>query len=148
MKTVRQTRRDARQLFRMCLVGGNVDEDRARFVVQRVLRSKRRGYLGLLEQFQRLLKFENARHRAEIESAVALPSELQAQVRARLEGMYGPGLIALFARNPALIGGVRIRVGSDVYDGSVQAALVALAKGFGITEMKGRNAQSSSPTGS
>ena len=47
--------------------------------------------------------------------------------------MYGPGLTALFTQNPELIGGMRIKVGSDVYDSSVQSALAALAKSFGIT---------------
>ena len=36
----------------------------------------------------------------------------------------------LFAQNPALIGGMRIKVGSDVYDGSVQARLAALQESF------------------
>jgi len=37
-----------------------------------------------------------------------------------LATLYGPGLNASFTHSPALIGGVRIRVGSDVYDGSVR----------------------------
>jgi F-type H+-transporting ATPase subunit delta len=35
-----------------------------------------------------------------------------------------------FVQNPALIGGLRIKVGSDVYDGSVQARLNKLAESF------------------
>ena len=44
--------------------------------------------------------------------------------------MYGPGISTSFAETSALIGGMRIRVGSDVYDGSVKAGLVALEKSF------------------
>jgi F-type H+-transporting ATPase subunit delta len=39
---------------------------------------------------------------------------------------YGAGLQPSFEVDPALIGGLRIRVGSDVYDGSLRARLAAL----------------------
>jgi F-type H+-transporting ATPase subunit delta len=51
-------------------------------------------------------------------------------VRASLVRLYGPDLSTSFAERPALIGGMRIRVGSDVYDGSIKAGLVALEKAF------------------
>jgi F-type H+-transporting ATPase subunit delta len=35
-----------------------------------------------------------------------------------------------FGQNPALIGGLRVKVGSDVYDGSVRAKLERLAESF------------------
>jgi F-type H+-transporting ATPase subunit delta len=140
MTTTRQLKREAKQLFRLCLVDQRVDGDRVRLVVEKVLQSRRRGYLALLGHFQRLLKLEHGRHTAEIESAVPLPADLQASVRTGLEGVYGPGITALFAHNPRLIGGMRIRVGSDVYDGSVQSELAALERSFGITSGNGRNA--------
>ena len=91
MTTTKQTQRDAKRLFRLCLVNGRVDEDRVRQVVQRVLQSQRRGYLALLGYFQRLLRLDHAQHTAEIESAVPLPADLRAKVQAGLEGVYGPG---------------------------------------------------------
>src|SRR5512135_2202817 len=78
MKTTRQLKREAKQLFRLCLVEGKVDEGIARKVVQAILQSRRRGHLALLGHFQRLLKLEYARHTAEVESAVPLPADLQA----------------------------------------------------------------------
>ena len=137
MKPARQVRREAKQLFRLCLVDGKLDEGRARLAVQEVLRSRRRGSMALLGQFLRLLKFDYARRTAEIQSAMPLPADLRAQVQTGIEGVYGPGINALFAQNPALIGGMRIKVGSDVYDGSVQAELAALAKNLGITGANG-----------
>ncbi len=129
-KTTQQARRDAKQLFRLCFVNGALDEGRVRQVVQRVMESKRRGYLVLLSHFQRLVKLERARHTAEVESAIPLPVDLRTSVQAGLEGMYGPGINILFAHRPELIGGMRIKVGSDVYDGSVQSELAALEKQF------------------
>ena len=141
MKPTKQVMREARQLFRVCLVDGRLDEDRARVVVQRVIQSRHRGYLTLLGHFERLLKLQYDRFTARVESALPLPADLQATVRAELTGVYGPGITTLFARNPALIGGMRIQVGSDVYDGSVRSGLATLEKSFGITSVSGRNAE-------
>ena len=141
MKPTKQVMREARQLFRVCLVEGRLDEGRARVVVQRVIQSRHRGYLTLLGHFKRLLKLQYDRFTARVESALPLPADLQATVRAELTGVYGPGITTLFARNPALIGGMRIQVGSDVYDGSVRSGLATLEKSFGITSESGRNAE-------
>jgi len=43
---------------------------------------------------------------------------------------YGPGLNISYSHNSALLGGVRIRIGSDVFDSSVQARLQNLAESF------------------
>lgn len=138
MKTPKQSKREAQQLFRLCVVDGKVEEERVRAVVEKVLQSKRRGYLALLGDFLRLLKLDHARHTAEVESAMPLPPDLRFRVQARIERAYGPGIKALFAQNPDLIGGMRIKIGSDVYDGSVRFGLAALERSFGITN--GRNA--------
>jgi F-type H+-transporting ATPase subunit delta len=130
MKTSRQTKRNARRLFRLCLVNGFLDEGRTRQVVQRVIKAKGRGDLALLSHFLRLLKLEWARHTAEVESAVLLPGDLRANIQAALDRAYGPGIRASFLHNPGLIGGIRIKVGSDVYDGSVRARLARLEKDF------------------
>jgi len=130
MKTSRQLKREAKRLFRLCLVNGLLDEGRTREVVQRVIADKRRGGLALLSHFQRLVKLDSARHTAEVQSAMPLPEDLRASVQAGLARAYGPGISASFAHNPGLIGGMRIKVGSDVYDGSVRARLAWLEKNF------------------
>jgi F-type H+-transporting ATPase subunit delta len=130
MKTSKKTMREAKQLFRLCVLNGSLDEGRVRQVVQRVIESKRRGYLVLLARFQRLVKLDHDQHTAEVESAVPLPADLRASVQAALESVYGPGIDILFAHRPVLIGGMRVKVGSDVYDGSVQSGLAALERNF------------------
>ena len=84
----------------------------------------------ILAHFLRLVKLDRIQHTANIESATPLPSDLQLAVRAGLTRRYGPGLTTAFADRPSLIGGMRIQVGSDVYDGSVLGALSALEKSF------------------
>ena len=130
MKTIKQVKHQARHLFRLCLVNGSLKEERVRQIIQGILTGKRRGYLALANEFERLVKLERLRHTAKVESAVPLPPDLQANVKANLVRMYGPELDTSFAQSPALIGGMRIRVGSDVYDGSVQAGLAALERTF------------------
>lgn len=130
MKTSKQIKRAARQLFRLCLTKGFLDEFRVRQVVQEVLRSNRRGCHALLSHFLRLVKLDRSRHTARVESAASLPPDLRASVLAGLDRMYGPGISASFSLNPELIGGMRIRVASDVYDGSVKAGLTELERSF------------------
>jgi len=131
-RTIHQTRRTAKRLLRWCLINGTLDESRARKLVDRVVEAKRRGYLSLLKQFQRLVNLEQARHTAIVQSTLALPTDLQMHVRKSLESSYGPDIKAVFTQNPKLLGGIRIQVGSDVYDGSVRGRLAAMARVFGI----------------
>jgi F-type H+-transporting ATPase subunit delta len=130
MKISKQARRDGKQLFRSCLVSGVLDENRVRQVVQQVAANKPRGYLAILSHFQRLVKLEVERRAARIESATPLSAEMQGRVNEQLNRLYGAGLTISFAENPALIGGLRVKAGSDVFDGSVQARLNSLAESF------------------
>ncbi len=130
MRITKQARREAKQLFRACLVNGALDESRVRQAVAEVVAARPRGYLGILTHFQRLVKLELDRRTALIESAVPLEGGQAAGMRDRLDQIYGPGLAVVFRHNPALIGGLRVKVGSDVYDGSVRARLHALAESF------------------
>jgi F-type H+-transporting ATPase subunit delta len=130
MKISKQARRDAKELFRSCQVNGLLDEGRARHAVQLVIDAKPRGYFSVLTHFQRLIKLDLDRRAAKVESATPLAPDLQSRLQAGLSRTYGPGLNLSFAQNPALLGGLRIKVGSDVYDGSVQARLAALEESF------------------
>jgi len=128
MKISRQARREAKQLFVSCRTDGLLDETKVRQLVPHVIAAKPRGYLAILSHFQRLVRLDLARRSARVESATPLSPDLQGQAQTRLSQRYGPGLIVQFAQDPALIGGLRIQVGSDVYDGSIQARLRALAE--------------------
>jgi F-type H+-transporting ATPase subunit delta len=130
MKISKQARRDAKELFRSCLNNGRLDEGRVRQAVQAVVAGKPRGYVAILSQLQRLVKLEIDRCTAKVESATALTPELQNSVKVDLDRKYGAGLNITFSENPSLLGGLRVQVGSDVYDGSVRARLEALRESF------------------
>jgi len=126
----KQAKREAKQLFHLCLVNGLLDENRVRQVVQYAVAADYRSCPAILAHFHRLVKLHRAQHTAIVESATPLPPELQAATQAGLTRLYGPALATTFTERPSLIGGMRIQVGSDVYDGSVQAGLAALEKSF------------------
>jgi F-type H+-transporting ATPase subunit delta len=130
MKITKKTKREAKQLYRFCLVNGLLDENRARQVAQRILSTGERDCLSILTHFLRLVKLDCAQHTATIESATLLPADLQTIVQTELAHRYGLGLTAAFVQRPELIGGMRIQVGCDVYDGSVRAGLEALKRSF------------------
>lgn len=130
MKISKQARREAKELFRDCLVDGLLDENRVRRVVQLVLAAKPRGYLAILSRFQRLVKLDLERRTARVESAVSLATDLQDSLQALLGRVYGSGLNLSFIQDQSLIGGMKIRVGSDVYDGSIRGRLAALQESF------------------
>ena len=130
MKISKHAQRDARQLFRSCLVVGLLDENRVRQAVGLIVEKKPRGYVEILSRLGRLVKLDLDQRAARVESAIPLSADLQAQVTDRLAEIYGPGLNLSFAQNPTLIGGLRIQVGSDLFDGSVKMRLERLAGSF------------------
>ena len=130
MRITKQARRDAKQLFRSCQVNGLLDDQKTRQAVQQVIAHKPRGYGGILTHFHRLVKLDLERRAARIESATPLDAAVEGALRANLARKYGAGLNIAFSQNPALLGGLRIKVGSDVYDSSIQARLDALADSF------------------
>ncbi|HZL80304.1 MAG TPA: F0F1 ATP synthase subunit delta [Candidatus Limnocylindrales bacterium] len=130
MKISKQAIREARQLFRSCLVNGLLDENCVRQSVTLLVAQKPRGYAGILSRLHRLVKLDLDRRAASVESATPLPADLRAEVTGQLEKIYGSAVNITFSENPALLGGLRIQVGSDLYDGSVQTRLEKLEQSF------------------
>ena len=126
MKANRKTARAARALYRACLVNGSLEHERARTITRRLAASGGRRALATLTAFHRLVQLDHDRHTARVESAAPLAEPMRAGIGADLVRLYGPQLQIEFTENPALLGGVRITVASDVYDGSLQGRLAAL----------------------
>ena len=130
MKISKLALREARQLFRSCLVNGILDEARVRQAVVLLLEKKPRGFIEILSRLHRLVALDLARRTARIESAVEISPPQAEQIKSNLERRYGAGLNVGYVVNPSLIGGLRIQVGSDLYDGSVKTRLDKLASSF------------------
>jgi F-type H+-transporting ATPase subunit delta len=122
--------RAARQLFHGCLVNGLLDENRVRQAVALLVAKKPRGYVEILGRLHRLVKLDLEQRAARVESAVPLSADLQAEVAGKLKHLYGDGLNLVFAQDASLLGGLRIQVGSDLFDGSVKTRLAKLEQSF------------------
>lgn len=126
MKITKDARQLGRQLLRMSLQDGRPDRAKVQAVVQTMISQKPRHYVGALETFQNLLRLELAKRHAVIESAAELSPTTTEAVLANLKQKYGNDLTTEFKVSPELIGGMRVKIGSDVYDGSVRNRLARL----------------------
>jgi F-type H+-transporting ATPase subunit delta len=80
-----------------------------------------------LKEFYRLVRLEIERTTAVVESATELPEATKDAMRESLAKRYAGGLRETqFVVSAALLGGVKIRVGSDVFDSSVRNRLERL----------------------
>lgn len=130
MKTVRQARREAHELWQICAADGVLDEARARAVVDQIVRSRHGGAHAVLKQFLRLLRLDKEARTATVASAVPLDPAVRADIERGLARLHRHGLETHFVVDPSLIGGMRVQVGCDVYDGSVRAGLNELESRF------------------
>ena len=130
MKGTKQSRRFAKQLFKSCQVNGRLDPDRTQKTVQLLIEQKPRGYFGILQHLHRLVKLDEASRTARVESAVALGQAQQQDIQDSLNRLKGGDVTVEFAENPRLIGGMRVKIGDDVFDGSVKTRLTGLSESF------------------
>jgi F-type H+-transporting ATPase subunit delta len=126
MKVNKETRQLSRELLRASFTDGQLDEGRIASLVQSLIAKKPRNYVKVLENYKRLLRLEIEKRHARIESASELNPEAKSKIVANLRKKYGSDLTSEFVITPELLGGMRIRVGSDVWDGSVRNRLQRL----------------------
>ncbi len=81
---------------------------------------------AILLELERLVQRVPKRTLALVTSAVPLTEAEQQAVNAKLAGQFGPDLEMRFEVDASLLGGVRLRVGDRVIDGSVAGKLAAL----------------------
>jgi len=126
MKVPKEARSLARSLFRKSFSAGRLDGAKVSEAVRETIASKPRQYIAAMKEFHRLIRMELARRHAVVESATGLDSPTSTKILAGLQARYGADITSEFKTNPELIGGLRIKLGSDVWDGSVRGRLNAL----------------------
>lgn len=122
MKIHKEALRTARQLIRLTIRDGGVNEDTAKQIVAKVIADKPRHYLGILAGYQRMLRLEVQKRHAIVESAVELDGNERRSISSKLKKQHGD-ITSEFKTTPDLIGGLRVSLGSTVWDGSVKARL-------------------------
>ena len=126
MKINKEIRRLSREMLRASFTDGQLDPGRIASLVDSLIARKPRNYIGVLKNYRRLLRIEVEKRRARIETASEVDRETSSRLVANLKKKYGGDLTTEFVVNPQLLGGMRIRVGSDVWDGSVRDRLERL----------------------
>jgi F-type H+-transporting ATPase subunit delta len=126
MTTSREVSRLSRQMLKLSFNNGKLDQQKASRMVQTVLSEKPRHYAEVLKNYQRLVRLEVERRHVVVESAASLNPQVKDQILSKLKARYGDDLAAEFRTNPSLLGGLRIKVGDDVWDGSIRHRLNTL----------------------
>ena len=123
MKLSKEARRLSRDLFQASFIDGKLDHGRIRAIAAKIAESKPRHYIDILKDYQRLIRLEVGKRHAQIESAVELDEQTRGKLEGDLRNKYGSDLSTEFKVTPELIGGLRVKIGSDVFDGSVRERL-------------------------
>ena len=116
----------SREMLRASFTDGQLDSGRIASVVDSVIARKPRNYVDILKNYRRLLRVELEKRRARIETASEVDPAVKAEIVASLKKKYGDDLTTEFLVNPQVLGGMRIRAGSDVWDGTVRYRLERL----------------------
>ena len=129
MKINREARNIAKRLFLLCRKDGKLDEASVRLIVGEIARKKPRNYLAILSRLQRLVEIDINERSAVIESATPL-ADGGKEILSALAVEFGGLANSEVGTNPQLIGGLKIRVGSRIWDSSISGRLAELQKQF------------------
>jgi F-type H+-transporting ATPase subunit delta len=130
MKINKEIRRLSREMVRASFTDGQLDRGKIAALVQSLIAKRPRNYIGILQNYKRLLRLEIEKRHARIESASELSAETNSRILQNLKKKYGRDLTTEFVVDRELLAGMRIRVGSDVWDGSVRHRLENLQQQF------------------
>ena len=126
MKINKEIRQLSREMLRASFTDGQLDRGKIASLVQSLINKRPRHFLEILQNYKRLLRLEIEKRHARIESATQLAPQAAANIVERLKKKYGSDLTTEFVVDPTLLGGVRVRVGSDVWDGTLRNRLERL----------------------
>jgi len=126
MKINKAIRQLSREMLRASFTDGQLDRGKIASLVQSLVTRKPRHYIAVLQYYKRLLRLEIEKRHAKIESAMPLSSDVADRIADRLKKKYGSDLTTEFDVDLTLLGGIRVRVGSDVWDGTLRNRLQRL----------------------
>lgn len=127
MAAPKQIRQTARVLFSVSLENGAVSAERVAGVLAWFEKTNPSRGLSLLREYHRLVRIEINRTSARVEHSGSLPDEALAAIAASLSKRYNRSITAAATENPALIAGVRVSIGDDVFESSIAGQLESLS---------------------
>ncbi len=127
MAADKQTKLLAKQLFKLSVVDGVVSADRVAGVLGWIEKHQPRQPLALLKLYQHRIVAEVAKSRALVEHAGPVTDATLKMIEGAMSQKYHRPVTAVAKANPALLAGLRVRVGSDLFESSVSGQLAALS---------------------
>ena len=126
MKLNKEIRQLSRKMLQASFSDSQLDPGKISSLVDSLIAQKPRNYIDVLKNYKRLLRLELQKRHATIETASEVDPAIRSEIEANLKRKYGNDLSTEFHVDPRLLGGMRIRVGSDVLDATVRNRLERL----------------------
>jgi F-type H+-transporting ATPase subunit delta len=127
MAADKQTKLLAKQLFKLSVVNGVVSPEQVTGVLGWIEKTSPHRPIALLKAYHHRIALELAKSRAEVEHAGPVSDATLKQIEAAMTKKYGRAVTASAKPNPKLLAGLRVRVGSDIYESSVAGQLATLS---------------------
>jgi len=123
MKVSKESLKTARRLYQLCLVDGELNEKTLKSILTKLTEQQPRGYREVLSAIQRLVVRYFQAKEVIVQSAEKVSGAEKKELEAKLTAEHGAGLNFNYQEEVSLLGGLKIQVGSVVYDGSVKSRL-------------------------
>jgi F-type H+-transporting ATPase subunit delta len=127
MAANKQTKLLAKRLFKLSFVNGQLSADQVAGVLGYIEKSAPHHSLTLLKLYHRAIATEFAKSRAIVEHAGPLSDSALKLIENAMTKKYSRPVTASARPNPQLLAGLRIRVGSDLYESTVSGQLATLS---------------------
>ena len=124
----KQIQQLARQFFKLSFANGVISATQVAGVLEYIEKHRPAHSMAILKAYQRLVAAEVARGQAVIEHAGPINSAALDSIAAALAKKYGRPVTAIEKRNDALLAGMRVRIGDDLYESSIAGQLATLAE--------------------
>jgi F-type H+-transporting ATPase subunit delta len=123
----KQVQQLARQFLKLSILDGEVSPERVAGILQYIEKHRPANSIAVLKSYQRLVSSEIARREARVEHAGPMDQSILSSIAASMTKKYDRRIVGVSRRNDALLAGLRVRVGDDVYESSVAGQLATLA---------------------
>jgi len=117
----------ARQFFQLSFDAGELSAMRVSGVLEYIEKHRPAHGLAVLRAYQRLIAAEVARNQAVVEHAGSIADRVLGDIAAAMSTRYRRKVSSVARRNDALLAGLRVRVGDDVYESTIAGQLAQLA---------------------
>ena len=124
----KQIQQLSRQFLKLSMVDGEVSPERVAGILQYIEKHRPANSVAVLKSYHRLVSAEIARSEARVEHAGPMDNSVLASIAGAMTRKYARRITGVSRRNDALLAGLRVRVGDDVYESSVAGQLASLAQ--------------------